>query len=173
MSDLRARTNGQIRVPEVRLVGPDGEQVGVVPIQRALDMAAERDLDLVEVAPSANPPVCKVLDYSKYRYELEQKAKDAKKRQAVTTIKEIKLRLKIDEHDYLTKRGHVERFIGHGDKAKVSIMFRGREQSRPEMGTRLLERLAGDLSEVASVESAPRVDGRNMVMVLAPKKAKA
>lgn len=170
MTDLRARTNTQIRVPEVRLVGPDGTQLGVVPIAQALEAAADAGLDLVEVAPTAKPPVCKVLDYSKYRYDLEQKAKEARRHQTVTTIKEIKLRLKIDEHDYATKRGHVERFIGHGDKAKVSIMFRGREQQRPEMGTRLLERLVADLGDSVVVESSPRVDGRNMVMVLAPRK---
>lgn len=153
---------------EVRLIGPEGEQVGVVSIDTALRMAMDNDLDLVEIAPDAAPPVCKIMDFGKYKYELAQKAREAKKNQVQTVIKEIKLRPKIDDHDYVTKKGHVERFLKHGDKVKVTIMFRGREQSRPEVGLRLLSRLAEDITEFGFVESTPKQDGRNMVMVIAP-----
>ena len=162
------RINDRIRVPEVRLVGPEGEQVGIVPIGKALDLAAESDLDLVEVAPMARPPVCKLMDYGKFKYESAQKAREARRNQALTVIKEMKLRPKIDSHDYETKKGHVERFLKQGDKVKVTIMFRGREQSRPELGFRLLQRLAEDIIELGFVESSPKQDGRNMVMVVAP-----
>jgi translation initiation factor IF-3 len=167
------RINDRIRVPEVRLVGPSGEQVGIVKLDVALRLAAEADLDLVEVAPDARPPVAKLMDYGKFKYESAQKARDARRHQANTVLKEIRFRLKIDPHDYGTKKGHVERFLGQGDKVKVMIMFRGREQSRPELGMRLLGRLADDVSELGAVESAPRQDGRNMVMVLSPVKKKA
>jgi translation initiation factor IF-3 len=162
------RINDRIRVPEVRLVGPEGEQVGIVPIGKALELAAESDLDLVEVAPMARPPVCKLMDYGKFKYESAQKAREARRNQALTVIKEMKLRPKIDSHDYETKKGHVERFLKQGDKVKVTIMFRGREQSRPELGFRLLQRLAEDIGELGFVESSPKQDGRNMVMVVAP-----
>ncbi|HTZ42713.1 MAG TPA: translation initiation factor IF-3 [Jatrophihabitans sp.] len=162
------RINDRIRVPEVRLVGPEGEQVGIVPIGKALELAAESDLDLVEVAPMARPPVCKLMDYGKFKYESAQKAREAKRNQALTVIKEMKLRPKIDPHDYETKKGHVERFLKQGDKVKITIMFRGREQSRPELGFRLLQRLAEDITELGFVESSPKQDGRNMVMVVAP-----
>ena len=140
------RINDRIRVPEVRLVGPEGEQVGIVPIGKALELAADADLDLVEVAPMARPPVCKLMDYGKFKYESAQKAREARRNQALTVIKEMKLRPKIDSHDYETKKGHVERFLKQGDKVKVTIMFRGREQSRPELGFRLLQRLAEDIA---------------------------
>ncbi|HSY14480.1 MAG TPA: translation initiation factor IF-3 [Jatrophihabitantaceae bacterium] len=162
------RINDRIRVPEVRLVGPEGEQVGIVPIGKALELAAEADLDLVEVAPMARPPVCKLMDYGKFKYENAQKAREARRNQALTVIKEMKLRPKIDSHDYETKKGHVERFLKAGDKVKVTIMFRGREQSRPELGFRLLQRLAEDITELGFVESSPKQDGRNMIMVVAP-----
>jgi translation initiation factor IF-3 len=162
------RINDRIRVPEVRLVGPEGEQVGIVPIGKALELAAESDLDLVEVAPMARPPVCKLMDYGKFKYEDAQKAREQRRNQTLTVIKEMKLRPKIDSHDYLTKKGHVERFLKQGDKVKVTIMFRGREQSRPELGFRLLQRLAEDIVELGFVESSPKQDGRNMVMVVAP-----
>ena len=162
------RINDRIRVPEVRLVGPEGEQVGIVPIGQALELAAEADLDLVEVAPMARPPVCKLMDYGKFKYENAQKAREARRNQALTVIKEMKLRPKIDPHDYTTKKGHVERFLKAGDKVKITIMFRGREQSRPELGYRLLQKLAEDISELGFVESSPKQDGRNMVMVVAP-----
>jgi translation initiation factor IF-3 len=165
------RINDRIRVPEVRLVGPEGEQVGIVPIGKALELAAEADLDLVEVAPMARPPVCKLMDFGKFKYESAQKAREARRNQALTVIKEMKLRPKIDPHDYATKRGHVERFLKAGDKVKVTIMFRGREQSRPELGFRLLQRLAEDISEIGFVESSPKQDGRNMIMVVAPIRA--
>nr|WP_188430271.1 translation initiation factor IF-3 [Ornithinimicrobium tianjinense] len=166
------RINDRIRVPEVRLVGPNGEQVGIVRVEDALRLAAEADLDLVEVAPMARPPVAKLMDYGKYKYEAAMKAREARKNQINTVIKEIKLRPKIDAHDYGTKKGHVERFLKAGDKVKVTIMFRGREQSRPELGFRLLQRLAEDVAELGFVESAPRQDGRNMVMVIGPAKKK-
>ena len=167
------RINDRIRVPEVRLVGPNGEQVGIVRVEDALRLAAEADLDLVEVAPMAKPPVAKLMDFGKYKYEAAMKAREARKNQVNTVIKEIKLRPKIDPHDYGTKKGHVERFLKGGDKVKVTIMFRGREQSRPELGFRLLQRLAEDVLELGTVESSPKQDGRNMVMVLAPTKKKA
>jgi translation initiation factor IF-3 len=155
------------------LVGPNGEQVGIVRVEDALRLAAEADLDLVEVAPMARPPVAKLMDFGKFKYEAALKAREARKNQVNTVIKEIKLRPKIDPHDYGTKKGHVERFLKAGDKVKVTIMFRGREQSRPELGFRLLQRLAEDITELGYVESSPKQDGRNMVMVLAPTKKKA
>jgi translation initiation factor IF-3 len=157
----------------VRLVGPNGEQVGIVAIGDALRLAQEADLDLVEVAPMARPPVCKLMDYGKFKYETAQKAREARKNQSHTIIKEMKLRPKIDPHDYATKKGHVVRFLKQGDKVKITIMFRGREQSRPELGYRLLQRLAADVEELGFVESAPKQDGRNMIMVLGPHKKKA
>jgi translation initiation factor IF-3 len=166
------RINERIRVPEVRLVGPAGEQIGIVSIGDALRLAQEADLDLVEVAPMARPPVCKLMDYGKFKYESALKARESRKNQAQTVIKEIKLRPKIDPHDYGTKKGHVERFLKQGDKVKVTIMFRGREQSRPELGFKLLQRLAGDISELGFVESSPKQDGRNMIMVIGPHKRK-
>lgn len=155
------------------MVGPGGEQVGVVKVEDALRLAAEANLDLVEVAPDARPPVAKLMDYGKFKYEAAMKARDARRNQANTQLKEIRFRLKIDSHDYETKRSHVERFLNGGDKVKVMIMFRGREQSRPEMGQKLLARLAEDVAQIATIESMPRVDGRNMVMVLAPTRKKS
>ncbi|MFJ5694162.1 translation initiation factor IF-3 [Arthrobacter sp. NPDC093125] len=157
----------------MRLVGPAGEQVGIVRIEDALRLAAESDLDLVEVAPQAKPPVCKLMDFGKYKYEAAVKAREARKNQTNTVLKEIRFRLKIDTHDYETKRGHALRFLGAGDKVKAMIQFRGREQQRPEMGLRLLQRFAEDVGEVGVVESSPRIDGRNMVMVIGPLKNKA
>ncbi|WP_298253733.1 translation initiation factor IF-3 [uncultured Arthrobacter sp.] len=167
------RINDRIRVPEVRLVGPAGEQVGIVRIEDALRLAAESDLDLVEVAPQAKPPVAKLMDFGKYKYEAAVKAREARKNQTNTVLKEIRFRLKIDTHDYETKRGHALRFLGAGDKVKAMIQFRGREQQRPEMGIRLLQKFAEDVSEVGVIESTPRIDGRNMVMVIGPTKNKA
>ena len=167
------RINERIRVPEVRLVGPAGEQIGIVAINDALQLAQEADLDLVEVAPTARPPVCKLMDYGKFKYESALKARESRKNQTQTVIKEIKLRPKIDPHDYGTKKGHVERFLKQGDKVKVTIMFRGREQSRPELGYKLLQRLAVDVEDLGFVESAPKQDGRNMIMVIGPHKKKA
>ena len=152
-------------------MGEDGKQIGVVKTSEALDYAQERDLDLVEVAPDARPPVCRVLDYSKYKYEQAQKQKAARKHQQQITIREIKFRPKIAQNDYDTKKGHVERFLLHKDRVKVTIMFRGREVTHPERGTALLQKLAEELSEVAVVEQHPIQDGRNMTMMLAPSKA--
>jgi translation initiation factor IF-3 len=162
------RINERIRVPEVRLIDENGEQVGVTPTADALERAREKDLDLVEVAPNSKPPVTRILDYSKYKYEQEQKAKAARKHQQQTNIREIKLRPKIAQHDYETKRGHVERFLRQNDKVKVTIMFRGREQSHPERGRMLLDRLFQDVSGMATVEQEPLQEGRNMHMLLAP-----
>ncbi|MBF6134397.1 translation initiation factor IF-3 [Nocardia otitidiscaviarum] len=164
------RINDRIRVPEVRLIGPGGEQVGIVRVEDALRVAMEADLDLVEVAPDARPPVCKIMDYGKFKYETAQKARESRKNQQQTVIKEQKLRPKIDDHDYETKKGHVLRFLQAGSKVKVTIMFRGREQSRPELGYRLLQRLASDVAEFGYVETSAKQDGRNMTMVLAPHK---
>ena len=141
-----------------------------MPIGEALRLAQDSELDLVEVAPMARPPVAKLMDYGKFKYESAQKAREARRNQALTVIKEMRLRLKIDPHDYETKKGHVERFLKSGDKVKITVMFRGREQSRPEMGYRLLQRLAGDVADLGVVESNPKQDGRNMVMVIAPHK---
>nr|WP_309109447.1 translation initiation factor IF-3 [Zhihengliuella sp.] len=165
--------NDRIRVSEVRLVGPNGEQVGVVPTDDALRLAAEADLDLVEVAPNAKPPVCKLMDYGKFKYEAAVKARESRKNQTNTVLKEVRFRLKIDKHDYETKKGHALRFLAAGDKVKAMIQFRGREQQRPEMGIRLLQKFAEDVAEVGAVESTPRIDGRNMVMVIGPLKTKA
>ena len=167
------RINERIRVPEVRLIDETGQQVGVMRTDDALRYAQDRDLDLVEVAAEARPPVCRVLDYSKYKYEQAQKAKEARRNQANTVLKEVRFRLKIDEHDYETKRKRAEGFLQDGDKVKAMILFRGREQSRPEMGVRLLQRFAEDVAEFGSVESTPTIDGRNMVMIIGPLKNKA
>jgi translation initiation factor IF-3 len=165
------RTNDRIRVPEVRLVGEDGKQIGIVKTEEALAYAQERDLDLVEVAPDARPPVCRVLDYSKYKYEQAQKQKAARRHQQQITVREIKFRPKIAQNDYDTKKGHVRRFLLGKDKVKITIMFRGREVTHPERGTALLDRLAGDVADIAVVEQTPIQDGRNMTMLLAPSKA--
>ena len=165
------RINEKIRADAVRLIGPDGEQVGILSVPEALNYADRLNLDLVEVAPMASPPVCKVMDYGKYRYEQEQKAKEARKRQTTISIKEIKLRPKIDDHDFDTKKGHVERFLKKGDKVKLTIMFRGRELVHPHLGEKLLRRMAEDLAAIGEVESEPSLDGRNMIMMLAPKRS--
>ncbi len=170
---VETRINDRIRVPEVRLVGPNGEQVGIVRIEDALRLAVEADLDLVEVAPMAKPPVCKLMDFGKFKYEAALKERESRKNQTHTVIKEMKLRPKIDQHDYETKKGHVERFLKAGDKVKITIMFRGREQSRPELGLRLLAKLAEDVTELGFVEATPKQDGRNMIMVLAPHRKKS
>jgi translation initiation factor IF-3 len=165
------RVNERIRVPQVRLIGADGEQLGIVDTSEAMRKAQEADLDLVEVAPNSKPPVTRLLDYSKYKYEQEQKQKAARKHQQQVNIREIKLRPKIAQHDYETKKGHVERFLRQQDKVKITIMFRGREQTHPERGRALLQRLFEDLDGLAVIESAPLQEGRNMSMLLAPGKA--
>ncbi len=165
------RINERIRVPEVRLIDDEGNQVGVLKTPDALAFAQERELDLVEVAPEARPPVCRVLDYSKYKYEQAQKVKQARKHQQQITVREIKFRPKIAEHDYDTKKHHVERFLRHKDKVKVTIMFRGREVTHPERGTAILDRLAEELAELGVVEQRPMQEGRNMTMMMGPSKA--
>lgn len=167
------RTNERIRAGELRLVGPSGEQVGVVSLDIALRLAQEADLDLVEVAPDAKPPVAKIMDFGKYKYEQAQKAKEARKNQANTVLKEVRFRLKIDTHDYETKVKHAITFLEQGDKVKAMIQFRGREQSRPELGVKLLQNFAEEIADHGIVESNPRIDGRNMVMVIGPIRNKA
>src|SRR5947207_11669219 len=165
------RIHERIAGPEVRLIDDEGNQVGVLKIADALNFAQERDLDLVEVAPEARPPVCRVLDYSKYKYEQAQKQKAARKHQQQITIREIKFRPKIAQKDYDTKKGHVRRFLAGKDKVKITIMFRGREVTHPERGIALLDRLADEVSDIAVIEQTPLQDGRNMTMLLAPSKA--
>jgi len=149
-------------------VGPDGQQIGVIDTRDAIRQARELDLDLVEVAPQADPPVCRIMDYGKYKYEHDIRQKEARKKQARVDLKEIKFRPKIDPHDYATKKGHVERFLRGGNKVKVTIMFRGREMAHTELGRKILDRLVGDLGELTVVESMPKQEGRNMVMVISP-----
>ena len=151
-------------------MGSDGAQIGIVPVQDALRRAQELDLDLVEVAPQADPPVCRIMDYGKFKYERDIRQKEARKHQARVEVKEMKMRPKIDSHDYGIKKGHVVRFLQSGARVKVTIMFRGREMAHTELGRKLLDRLTGDLQELATVEAYPKLDGRNMVMVLAPVK---
>lgn len=165
------RINDAIRADSVRLIDDEGENRGVVKLTEALRLAIEKNLDLVEVAEDARPPVCRIMDYGKWRYEQEQKAKQARKHQNTITIKEIKFRPKIDPHDYQTKRGHVLRFLEHRDKVKVTIMFRGRELLHPGRGEAILLRLADEMKDLAVIESRPNLDGRNMTMMLAPLRA--
>ena len=160
-------------MPEIRLIDETGQQVGIMKTADALKIAQDRDLDLVEVAPEAKPPVCRILDYSKYKYEQNQKQKAARKHQQQINVREIKFRPKIAQHDYDTKKGHVERFLKGRDKVKVTIMFRGREMAHPERGEMILNRLAEDLGELATIEQRPQQDGRNMTMMLAPQKSAA
>ncbi len=164
------RINERIRVPKVRLIGAEGEQLGIVEIAEAMKRAQDAELDLVEVAPGSKPPVTRLLDYSKYKYEQEQKQKAARKHQTQVNVREIKLRPKIADHDYETKKGHVERFLRQRNKVKITIMFRGREQAHPERGRDLLKRLFEDLDGLATIESEPLQEGRNMSMMLAPSK---
>jgi translation initiation factor IF-3 len=154
----------------VRLVGADGSQIGIVDVQDALRQARDLDLDLVEVAPQATPPVCRIMDYGKYKYERDIRQKEARKKQSRIDVKEIKFRPKIDPHDYATKKGHVERFLRAGQRVKVTIMFRGREMAHTELGRKILDRLVVDLADMAVVDAAPKQDGRNMIMVIAPTK---
>ena len=154
----------------MRLVGADGQQIGVVTTQDALRQARDLDLDLVEVAPQADPPVCRIMDYGKYKYERDIRQKEARKKQSRVEVKEIKFRPKIDPHDYATKKGHVERFLRAGSRVKVTIMFRGREMAHTELGRKILDRLVEDLKDVAVVDASPKQDGRNMIMVIAPTK---
>ncbi|HVF08788.1 MAG TPA: translation initiation factor IF-3 [Actinomycetota bacterium] len=162
--------NDRIRSAQVRLVGADGEQIGVIDTREALRRAQELDLDLVEVAPQAAPPVCRIMDYGKFKYERDLRQKEARRKQSRSGLKEIKFRPKIDPHDYATKKGHVERFLKGGNKVKVTIMFRGREMAHTQLGRKILDRLVGDLGEAIVVESMPKQEGRNMIMVISPNK---
>ena len=155
------------------MVGPDGSQIGIVKVQDALRRAQDLDLDLVEVAPQAQPPVCRIMDYGKFKYERDIRQKEARKKQSRVEVKEIKFRPKIDPHDYATKKGHVERFLKSGARVKVTIMFRGREMAHTELGRKILDRLVADLSDLATVDQFPKLDGRNMVMVIQPVKKQA
>jgi translation initiation factor IF-3 len=162
------RINDRIRAREVRLIGENGEQLGIKPLPEALTIARERELDLVEVAAGADPPVCRIMNHSRHEYEQQQRRKESRRKATQVVIKEMKFRPKIDVHDYTTKMRHVERFLGEGHKVKLTIMFRGREMAHPELGLRILERIADEVSDIAIVEAAPRQDGRNMTMVLHP-----
>jgi translation initiation factor IF-3 len=164
------RINEEIRVSEVRLISNDNdEQLGIVSVREALQMAHEKELDLVEIAPNAKPPVCKMMDYGKYRFEQLKREKEAKKNQRVISLKEVKLRINIEEHDFEVKAKNAEKFLAAKDKVKVTIMFRGREITHPELGIEVCQKMAERLSEVASVEKPAKVEGRNMTMILAPK----
>ncbi|MDT8435701.1 MAG: translation initiation factor IF-3 [Gemmatimonadota bacterium] len=169
MSQEELRVNERIRISPVRLIGEDGEQVGIVPTDEARSLAAERGLDLVEVAPNSRPPVCRIMDYGKYKYEQARKAKEAKKRQHTITVKEIKMRPKIEEHDYGFKLRHARRFLEEGDKVKFTLRFRGREMTHPELGERVLNRIKDELAELVTVESDIRMEGRQMSMLVAPR----
>lgn len=162
--------NDRIRVPKVRLVDENGEQVGIVDTEKALAQAQEADLDLVEVAAQADPPVARIMDFGKYKYEQDQRQKEARRKQSMVVVKEMKMRPKIDTHDYETKKGHVERFLRQGAKVKITIMFRGREVAHQQLGRRLLDRLSDELEEISKIDAPPKLDGRNMTMVLTPLK---
>jgi len=163
------RINDRIRIKEVRVISPDGTQLGIMPIEQALQTAYSQNLDLVEVAPEARPPVCRIMDYGKYRYEQSKKAREARKKQTIIELKEIKLRPKTEEHDFQFKARHAERFLKEGNKAKITMMFRGREMIRMDRGKALLDRFVETLKDVAVVEQAPKIEGRNMTLILAPK----
>ena len=165
----RVRINEQIKVPEIRLIGADGSQVGVMPVNEALTMAAEANLDLVEVAPQASPPVCRIMDYGKYKYQQSKKLQEARRRQTIIQVKEIKVRPKIEEHDMAFKLKNARRFLGEGDKVKISVIFRGREIAHPDRGFRLLAQMSENLADIATVEQHPRLEGRNLSMIVTPK----
>lgn len=164
--------NESIRAKEVRIIGADGEQVGIVPLREALQMAADANLDLVNVAPQAKPPVCRIMDYGKYRYEMQKKEKEARKNQKVVDVKEVRFSSKIEEHDYQTKLRNVIKFINAGDKVKCSVRFRGREITHADIGKKVLDRVAEDTKELATAERRPKLEGRSMIMILAPNQQK-
>jgi translation initiation factor IF-3 len=161
--------NDEIRVKEVRLIGPDGEQLGIKLTREAMQIALEANLDLVNVAPTAKPPVCRIMDYGKYRYELQKKEKEARKNQKIVDIKEIRLSATIDEHDFQTKLRNAVKFLNEGDKVKASVRFRGREIANSDIGRKVLERLATETADISSQERAPKLEGRSMIMILTPK----
>jgi translation initiation factor IF-3 len=162
------RVNGRIRAPEIRLIGADGENVGVVTPARAMDLAAEAELDLVEISPNATPPVCKIMDYGKFKYETQKKEAEARKKQKVIEVKEVKFRPGTDTHDYDVKMRNVLKFLEKGDKVKVTLRFRGREMAHQDLGRQLLERIAGDITEIGKVDNMPKMEGRQMVMMISP-----
>ncbi len=161
--------NENIRAPEVRVIGHDGAQLGIIPIRRALELAAQEHLDLVEVAPNADPPVCKVMDYGKFKYQQNKRSQEAKKKQTVIQVKEVKIRPKTDEHDLQVKIRHIKRFLAQKDKAKVTILFRGREIAYANQGMKVLERIREELKDEIVIEQQPKMEGRNLIMILAPK----
>lgn len=161
--------NDEIRAREVRLVGPEGEQIGIKPFREALQMAIDHNMDLVNVAPQAKPPVCRIMDYGKFRYEQQKKEKEARKNQKIVDLKEVWFRANIEEHDYQVKYKNVVKFLGEGDKVKASVRFRGREITHAAIGQRILERLKGEVAEICVVERQPKLEGRSMIMILAPK----
>jgi len=161
--------NWQIRAPEVRVIGHDGKQIGILPLKEAMKLAEEQGLDLVEVAPQATPPVCRIMNYGKYKYQQSKKIQEAKKHQTVIQVKEVKIRPRTEEHDLQFKLRHAKRFLSEGNKVKVSMLFRGREIAHPEMGRELLDRIIAELKDLMVIEQAPRLEGRSMVMLLAPK----
>ncbi len=171
-AEKKHRVNEVIRVKEIRLIGSDGEQLGILPTEQAMSMAREQGLDLVEVAPNERPPVCRIMDYGKFRYQQSKRTQDAKKKQKQFQVKEMKMRPKTEEHDYQFKIKHVRRFLEEGNKAKITVMFRGRELSHIELGRKILDRLIEDLSDISTIEQEPKREGRNMVMVLGPKGSK-
>ena len=172
ISKQELQINEQIRDKELRVIDSDGTQLGIMPLRRAMELAEQENLDLVKIAPQANPPVCKIIDYGKYRFEQAKREKEARKNQRVVEIKEVRLSLNIDTHDFETKRNHALRFISEGNKVKVSIRFRGREMGHPELGQEIMQRFADAMSEVANVEKPAKLEGRTMLMFLAPKPAK-
>ncbi|HET6350968.1 MAG TPA: translation initiation factor IF-3 [Coriobacteriia bacterium] len=172
ISSTEYRLNDRIRAQRCRLIGVDGSQLGIFIMSEALRIADDQGLDLVEIAPTADPPVCKIMDFGKYKYELSMKEKAARKNQSKVEIKEMKFRPKVDKHDYETKKKHILRFLDAGAKVKVTIMFRGREMAHPELGLNILEKLAGELAELAIIETQPKLEGRNMHMLLSPLKKK-
>jgi translation initiation factor IF-3 len=167
--DDRVRINERIRVREIRVIDDDGQQLGIMPPPQALTLARSKGLDLVEISPTAVPPVCRIMDFGKYQYEQQKRARAAKRHQKVIEVKEIKFRPKVDEHDYQFKKKHIERFLGEGDKVKATIFFRGRENAHPEIGRRILERLLTDLGEVAVTEQEPQKEGNQLHTILAPR----
>ncbi len=170
--ELSHRINREISVPEIRLIGVEGEQLGVVKLADAVRMSEEAEVDLVEIAPTADPPVCRLMDYGKFKYQEQKKAHEARLKQKIIQVKEIKFRPQTDDNDYLTKMRKLQEFLGEGDKVKVTLRFRGREMAHQEFGMRLLERIKGEVEEIAQVESWPKMEGRQMIMVMAPKKKK-
>ncbi|CAN5209582.1 translation initiation factor IF-3 [soil metagenome] len=164
----KTRINRQIRISPVRVINPDGEQLGILPIDRAIEIAEEQGLDLVEVAPMARPPVCRIMDYGKFRYEEQRSAREARKKQHHVQIKEVKMRPGIEDHDYAFKMRHARRFLEEGNKVKLTMMFRGRQMAHPEFGKKVLDRVSGELADICKVESYPTMEGRSMNMVLAP-----